>query len=481
MGGGRLNRAAWAAAVLVAVVGGGARARADADLTLDDAIRIARAHHPGIEGQQGQAGAAAGRREQALARLLPFVTGSLAYQPTTPNLAVTPAQARTLFIASGADTVVDTAGMPVIVTCRTPGVGNCAQLRLPPTSWALQNYWAARVGLSWTVWDWGRSLYGYRSARDLAQAQAIGVRTAARDVILQVRLAFFAALAADEQLVVAEDAVKTYQAHLAQTQGLHDAGLRTGIDVATAESAAATVAITLARTRAAREAARTQLAVALGEDQWHGWHLVADAGALEAEPADDNRAREPPDKLTNRAFGQRTELAQLQLEQRGLAASVASARGGYLPELTLSLDPVWAGPSLSSLTGNFTVTLAIGFPVGGMSPWLVHGQKREAEGNLTAARASDRAARDSIRQELLDARASFLSARDELRFARTLTAASARQRALAEGRYQTGVGNVIELYDALLTDVNARFQLVQARLDVASTRARLQHALGEDD
>jgi outer membrane protein TolC len=27
--------------------------------------------------------------------------------------------------------------------------------------------------------------------------------------------------------------------------------------------------------------------------------------------------------------------------------------------------------------------------------------------------------------------------------------------------------------------VNARFQLVQARLDLASARARLQHALGE--
>ena len=60
-----------------------------------------------------------------------------------------------------------------------------------------------------------------------------------------------------------------------------------------------------------------------------------------------------------------------------------------------------------------------------------------------------------------------------------MTEAAARQRGLAEGRYQTGVGNVIELYDALLTDVNARFQLVQARLDLATARARIQHALGE--
>ena len=132
-----------------------------------------------------------------------------------------------------------------------------------------------------------------------------------------------------------------------------------------------------------------------------------------------------------------------------------------MPELTLSLDPVWAGPSLSSLTGNFTVTVALAFPLDGMSPWLVHGQSREAAGNLVVARAGERASRDSIRQEVADARTSFNYARDELRLARKLTEASARQRALAEGRYQTGVGNVIELYDALLTDVTARSQLVQ--------------------
>jgi len=109
----------------------------------------------------------------------------------------------------------------------------------------------------------------------------------------------------------------------------------------------------------------------------------------------------------------------------------------------------------------------------------VHGQTREAEGAYVAARAQRRAALDAVSAETVTARAALIAARDELRFARTLVASSARQRGLAEGRYTTGVGNVIELYDALLTDVGARSQLVQARLDLASARARLQHALGE--
>jgi len=243
------------------------RARAEPDLTIDDAIRIARSHHPTIEAQRGQAEAADGRRDQAMARLLPFLTGNLAYQPTTANFAVTPAQARVLFGVAGSTTVLDTSGMPVAVSCRTPGIGNCALLQPPPQSWTLHNYWEAQVGVAWTIWDWGQSIYGYRSARDLAQAQAVGVRAAFNDVVLQVRLAFFGALAADEQAAVAVDAVRTYDAHLAQARGLHDSGLRTGIDVATAQSAAASAEILLARARFAQEASRTQLLVALGEDR----------------------------------------------------------------------------------------------------------------------------------------------------------------------------------------------------------------------
>ena len=86
----------------------------------------------------------------------------------------------------------------------------------------------------------------------------------------------------------------------------------------------------------------------------------------------------------------------------------------------------------------------------------MHGQTREAEGALVAVRAQRRAALDAVRAETITAQASLVAARDELRFARTLVDASARQRGLAEGRYTTGVGNVIELYDALLTDVSAR-------------------------
>jgi outer membrane protein TolC len=465
-------------ALLLAIAGS---AGAEPTLTLEDAVRMARAHHPDVDSQRAQAVAAGGRRQQALARLLPFLNGGVAYQPTTPNLVATPAQTRALLSSTGSDTVVDSAGMPTTITCRTPGIGDCAVIAPAPTSWALQNFWMADIGLSWTAWDWGRSINGYRGARDLSAAAEVGVTTAERDVTLQVAVAFFGALAADQQVAVAEDAVKTYDAHLAQTRGLHDSGLRTGIDVATAESAEASAAITLSRARSARQAARDQLQEALGDERPHDWQLVADPATFEWQSADESLLRATLGELEDDAFAQRSELVQLRLQQKGLAAQKAAARAGYLPQLTLNIDPVWAGPAWSSLTGNLTMTVALGFAPGGMSPWLVHGQLREAAGNLLAAQAQDRAQHAAIRRETADARIAFSAARDQLRLTQALTEAASRQRSLAEGRYQSGVGNIIELYDALLGDVNARFQMVQARLGVAAARAHLQHALGQGD
>jgi outer membrane protein TolC len=470
-------------AIAVAVAWAGA-ARADeptlSPLTLKEAIQIARAHHPTVEAAAGAATATEGRKEQALGRLLPFVEAGVTFQPTTPNFVVTPAQSRAIFASAGTVTVTDAAGNPVVVSCRNPGMGTCEAVAAPPNTWSMQSFWLMNVGLSWTAWDWGHSIYGYRSARDLAAAADAGVRAAAQDVALQVALAFYSVIAAAEQVAVAQDALKTYGAHLAQTRALHDQGLRTGIDVATAESAEAQIEISLARARAAQAAARVQFQVALGVERWRDWQLVPEPSAFELQADDDRNADAPAGTLVDAAQSRRPETEQYRLQVSGQASAVSATRGSYLPQLTLSIGPSWAGRELGSLTPNLTGMIGLGYPVTGMSPLLVHGQTREAEGNLAGARAQQRAVWDAVRSETVTAQAALVAARDELRFARRLVETSARQRALAEGRYKTGVGNIIELYDALLTDVNARYQLVQAHLDLASARTRLHHALGED-
>ena len=79
---------------------------------------------------------------------------------------------------------------------------------------------------------------------------------------------------------------------------------------------------------------------------------------------------------------------------------------------------------------------------------------------MSAARLAVRAARATIGA----AQDAATSARDQLR--------------LAEQRFATGVGSIIELTDAQVVYTSAAAQLVQARYGLSAARAQLLAALG---
>jgi outer membrane protein TolC len=464
----------------VMVMLGPLAAAANEPLTLDRAIEMARRHHPAIDAQRAQLAIARARAEQALAFLFPYLTGAFAYEPQTPNFVVTPATQRSL-VNVGRDTVIDSMGQPVLVSCVTPGQGNCVPSHLPPISYSLESFWSASAGVTWTVWDWGRSIRGYQSARATTEAAEIGMTTVRRNVVLGAEVAFFAVIAAEEQIKVGEESVATYRTQLEQTREFYRNGLRTGIDVATAESGLAGAELVLARARAAVATSRSALSTALGEDRWHDWRLVYEGELFDVRASDEKRLERDPLALVEVAMQKRTELGQIQLSERSFRKLAESNRGEYLPQLQLSAGPTWSGIDIANLVPNVGITAALAFPVGGMSPLSVNGQVREAEGNLAAALAQERALREGIRQETLNARALLAAAREEVASAKTLVQAATAQRDLAIGRYKTGVGNIVELSDALLNYVSARFARIQAGYDLASARASLDHALGEGD
>jgi len=73
---------------------------------------------------------------------------------------------------------------------------------------------------------------------------------------------------------------------------------------------------------------------------------------------------------------------------------------------------------------------------------------------VRAAKASEEATHEAV-----------VNAREQLR--------------LAEGRYQAGVGNMIELGDAQVAMTTAAAQEVQAHFGLATSRAQLLLALGQ--
>ena len=222
------------------------------------------------------------------------------------------------------------------------------------------------MGLTYTPWDWGLSIYNFRSAGSLAKSAEQALVSTERDVVLEAKLAFFGLIAAEKRIRVGETSVTTFTQELEQTRAFLKAGLRTGIDVATAESGLANAQLTLARARADAQTAGARLALALGEEGFGLWRLRFEPALFELQPVDEARVQTAPQALVAVALRQRSEPREMELVGRSDGQRASAQRAQYLPRITVDAGPTWAGTDLGSSTPNLVVGIALAYPLGGM-------------------------------------------------------------------------------------------------------------------
>jgi outer membrane protein len=109
---------------------------------------------------------------------------------------------------------------------------------------------------------------------------------------------------------------------------------------------------------------------------------------------------------------------------------------------------------------------------------LTRAQVNEAQANLEAVQAQLETARQQVRVDLEQARLAVRAAKGALGAAGEALVNAQQRLRLAEGRYQAGVGSVIELGDAQVAYTSAAAQRVQAEYNLSTSRAQLLRALG---
>jgi outer membrane protein len=102
----------------------------------------------------------------------------------------------------------------------------------------------------------------------------------------------------------------------------------------------------------------------------------------------------------------------------------------------------------------------------------------EAEQNLKSAAAALTVEQLQVRFDVDQAQATIIGNRESVVAAQDALVNAKEQLRLAEGRYQAGIGNIIELSDAQVAATSAAAQLVLAQFNLSAARARLVAALG---
>jgi outer membrane protein len=413
------------------------RIAAAADLptkTLDECIAIALQQHPSLKAAGAAVDAGHQRVWEAAANYLPQLSAT--YGAARRNASVS---ARIGGTASGLGTQSQTF-----------------------------NFYNTGVSFTQVLFDFGQTLASIRAAQAAQQSLEADVSTERDTVVLNVKQSYFNLLAAERLLGVADETVHQSQKHLEQAQGRYDVGMAPKFDVTSAQVQLAQSELNQVTARNNEAVARETLRNALGVVGPLGFDIVDTFGG--------RRVQITSEEALTLAYDKRPELQSIQAQERSTEEQIASLQRNYLPNLTGNGAYNWTGneyPLESSWNVGANVNLSI------FNGGLTTAQVGEAKANLSNLKYNEDVLRQNIALEVRQAVLNLQLAVQSIRVTEKGLQQARENLELADGRYKTGVGNIIELTDAQASLTTAEANYVQALYGYQNAVAAVEKATAQ--
>ena len=426
---------ALGALLFVALVRAGGAAEDTPRKTLAECIAIALEHQPNLKAAAASLDAGHARTWETISGALPQVTAS--YGASRRH---TSATARTGAPISGA-------------------AGNRSQTF---------NFYTTGVSLSQILFDFGQSLDSIRAARATERSLQADETTTRETTLFNVKQAYFNLATAKRLLDVADENVVQNQQHLDLAQGRLDVGVATRFDVTQAQVQLANAELAQVTGRNNVAVARETLRNALGLDTPLDFDIVDTLGVhnLQIDEA----------KALDLAYTSRPELASQRLQQESLSDQISALQKNYLPNVTGDASYTYTGsdyPLQPSWNLGASVNLSV------FNGWLTTSQIGEARANLSSLKYKEQSLRQQITLQVRQAILNLAQAREAIRVSDKGLQQARENLELAEGRYRTGVGNIIELTDAQASRTTAEASYVQALYNYKTSVAALEKATAQ--
>jgi len=275
-----------------------------------------------------------------------------------------------------------------------------------------------------------------------------------------------AVLAAEALVEVALETVASDDKKLELAKGQYEVGQRPRYDVTQALVDLESAHITLIQAKNAVTIARINLEQAVGQD-------VSDATLV--SPAPSPVANPEAKGMLEVALKNRPDLKSDELQIVSQDEALTSAKSAFWPILSANGNLGWKGSDFP-LVHNWQVGVTLTWPFlnGGADLGRVETQR----GVLDQAKATRDLLLLQIRADVEQGVASVVEARARREAARTLVLQAKENLELAQGRYQSGLGTIIDLSVAQTAATNAQAQEVKAIYDLATAWAQLEKATG---
>jgi outer membrane protein len=406
-------------------------------LSQEEAVGIALETQPSIQARLSDYLAAAHRVDQAFAPLL-------------PQLTATGSLARTQSFSSSSGTTSSLA---------TTSARNTT-IRDPAENTTL------RLSLSQVIFDFGKTFASTDAARRLAEQAQEDVELQRQLVTQTVKESFTNINFAGRLIRVQEQAVERANLNLRSARGFFEVGTRPKSDVARAEVDVANARVDLIRARNAERLARVALNTAMG--------IPADTPTV----VQDNLVYQPMTldrtQLIGRALAQRPEYKQARLRVSEAEARMRRAFRDFFPDVT---GTGFFGGTQYGMTEIWEVAVQLSWTLFDGGNRI--SRFRESKVNVEAAQSRVRASELDISREVEQSYITVSEASERIQAAQVAVASAQENFRLAQGRFDAGVGTILELTDAQLALTQAQNTEAQALADYRIAVVRLERALGQ--
>ena len=330
------------------------------------------------------------------------------------------------------------------------------------------NRLGAGLILSQTLTDFGRTSRLAQSAALHAQAMRELTDDVRAQLLLDVRRAYLGELRAVALTGVAQRTVEARQLVYDQVSILARNGLKSELDARFAAVNVSDAKLLLADARNRVQAASAELSALTGLPAPVGFTLVEPPPALDL--ADFEASLQDSLRL-------RPDLQAFRSEQQSAERQVAADKALWFPTIQAFGAAGFAPAAEDPVRSRYgAVGVNVNVPI--FNGGLFKARRQESEYRALAAAQQVRDLEMRIRRDARVAWLNLMTARERLSLAAELVEQARMALDLAQGRYDLGLGSMVELSQSQLTLTSAEVAQTSARYDTAIGRAELDYQLG---
>ncbi|UCC73935.1 MAG: TolC family protein [Gemmatimonadota bacterium] len=353
--------------------------------------------------------------------------------------------------------------------------GPSIELEEPITDVSKSAYQA--LVFNWQVFQGGSQIFDISAAKSQARAADLGAVARLVQLQSQLETQYFEALKQQQLARLSRELLDARRRDLELTQARFRIAAVDQTAVLQAEIEVGRQELEVLRADQALDAARRELSVMIGLEEDVAYELRDTAAIFDPTTLD-------PLRLGRMARESNPELARLDAEVDAQNRSLWSARGSWLPRISLALslsrsENIGEEGSLFELTPRNTgnnLSLSFSWPL--LSGFEKKWRTGQASARLQEARHNQVAGLLEVDKEVRSAFEALVAGYQAVQLQERNVALARESVRLTTERYRIGAASYIELQQATSQATQSERGLIDARYEFMKTVARLQGAVG---